>query len=462
MIFGRYFATLALMAALVWCCSCGSGNNGPVPAPGPAPPAPAPTPKADLKPVNHIIFMLQENRSLDHYFGMLNEYRKTQGLPQDVDVTPSNATQLAYDKSAIFSPFHMNSMCVEDMSPYWNESHNAWNHSDHTSPVPAMDGFAHAAGGDSRIAGGFDINGQRVMGYYTDQDLPYYYFMATQFAMSDHWFSPVMTNTPANRLYSMAATSAGNVSQPLTKVNVLTIFDRLQNAGITWKNYVPDYPNGSSLKPFPAYAKYVGTNIRPMNEYFTDLQNGSLPQVVFIDRDSLNGLDEHPGPGISVQKGAAYVKSIIGALMNSSAWKDSVFFLSFDEFGGVYDHVPPVKTISPDGIKPVLLPNDVCTMRNTSAGGPLDMCDFDITGFRLPNFVVSPFAKPHYVDHQNIDTTAILAFIERRFNLQPLTKRDAAQPDISAMFDFANAPNMNPPVPPDQPTNGPCYTNALP
>jgi len=90
------------------------------------------------------------------------------------------------------------------------------------------------------------------------------------------------------------------------------------------------------------------------------------------------------------------------------------------------------------------------------------MCDFDITGFRLPNFVVSPFAKLHFVDHQNIDTTAILAFIERRFNLRPLTKRDAAQPDISAMFDFANAPNMNPPVPPDQPTNGPCYTNALP
>ena len=90
------------------------------------------------------------------------------------------------------------------------------------------------------------------------------------------------------------------------------------------------------------------------------------------------------------------------------------------------------------------------------------MRDFDITGFRLPNFVVSPFAKLHFVDHQNIDTTAILAFIERRFNLRPLTKRDAAQPDISPMFDFANAPNVNPPVPPDQPTNGPCYTNALP
>jgi phospholipase C len=84
----------------------------------------------------------------------------------------------------------------------------------------------------------------------------------------------------------MAASSAGIVSKPLTQVNVATIFDRLQAAGITWKNYVPDYPNGSSLKPFPAYSKYVGTNIVPMDEYFTDLQNGTFPQVVFIDRDS--------------------------------------------------------------------------------------------------------------------------------------------------------------------------------
>jgi len=148
--------------------------------------------------------------------------------------------------------------------------------------------------------------------------------------------------------------------------------------------------------------------------------------------------------------------------MNSSAWKDSVFFLTFDEAGGLFDHVPPVQTVSPDGIKPILGTNDTCTTGNTSAGGPLDMCDFDVTGFRLPNFVVSPFAKPHYVDHQNIDTTAILKFIETRFKLQPLTKRDAAQPDIHAMFDFTNSPNLSPPTPPSQPSGGACYVNSLP
>ena len=403
--------------------------------------------------------MMQENQSFDHYFGQLNTYRQANGYSTDVDGTPANASELAFDHSTSFTPFHMISMCTEDLSSYWNESHNDWNHFAPTTSTPLMDGYANSAGNNSRNSNppGFDINGQRVMGYYDDSDLPYYYFMATQFAMSDRWFSPLMSNTPSSRLYAMAATSHGVVNKPLTQVNIPTIFDRLQAAGVTWKNYVPDYPNGSSLKPFPDYAKYLGTNIVPMSQYFTDLTNGTLPQVAFIDRDSKNGLDEHPGAGVNIQKGAAYVKTIIDALMNSTAWTDSVFFLTYDEGGGFYDHVPPVATVSPDGIPPVLGVNDTCT----ATLGPT--CDFVYTGFRLPNIVVSPFSKPHYVDHTNIDTTAILKFIELRFNIKnSLSARDAAQPDISFFFDYTNKPNLNPPSPPAQPKNGPCYVNALP
>jgi phospholipase C len=418
---------------------------------------PPPPPPAAMTVVKHIIYMLQENRTFDQYFGQLNAYRQSQGFSTDADVTPANATQLSFDHSTFFSPFHMNSQCVEEMSSYWNESHNDWNHYNPTTATPLMDGFANSAGNDSRNSNppGNDINGQRVMGYYDQGDLPYYYFMATQFAISDHWFSPLMSNTPSNRMYAMAATSRGVVDKPVSQINVPTIFDELQAAGVTWKNYVPDYPNGSSLKPFTAYAKYVNTNIAPMSQYFTDLKSGNLPQVVFIDRDSKDGLDEHPGLGVSVQKGAAYVKSIIGALMASSAWPDSVFFLTYDEAGGGYDHEPPVSMASPDGIPPVLNPNDVCAQTT----GP--MCDFTYTGFRLPNIVVSPFSKAHYVDHTPMDTTAILRFIEKRFSLQTLTARDATQPDISYFFDFTNSPNLNPPTPPSQPTNGPCYINSL-
>jgi phospholipase C len=420
------------------------------------PPPPPPPPPADLTVVNHVIFMMQENQSFDRYFGQLNAYRQSKGYGADVNGTPANASQLSFDHSTTFTPFHMVSMCAEDLSSYWNESHNDWNHFAPTTATPLMDGYANSAGGNSRNSLGFDINGQRVMGYYDDSDLPYYYFMATQFAMSDAWFSPLMSNTPSSRLYAMAATSHGVVNKPLTQVKIDTIFDELERKGISWKNYVPDYPNGSSLKPFPIFAKFTGTKIVPMLQYFTDAKSGNLPQVAFIDRDSKAGLDEHPGPGISVQKGAAYVKTIIDALMASSNWDDSVFFFTYDEGGGFYDHVPPVATVSPDGIPPVLGANDTCT----ATPGP--MCDFVYTGFRLPNFVVSPFAKAHYVDHTNMDTTAILTFIEKRFGVAALTARDAAQPDISYFFDFAGKPNLTPPTPPAQPTNGPCYVNALP
>jgi phospholipase C len=416
-----------------------------------------PTP-ADLTLVNHIVYMEQENRGFDHYFGQMNNYRESRGLDPDVDVTPANASQLAFDHATLFIPFHLNSMCVEDLSSYWNESHNDRNHSAPTSATALMDGFANSAGGNSRHSTptGFDINGNRVMGYYDGSDLPYYYFLATQFAISDRWFSPVMTNTPANRLYAVAATSRGVINKPVTQINIPTIFDELEDAHVTWKNYVPDFPNGSSLKAFPAFAKYVGTNIVPMSQYFTDLTNGTLPQVAFIDRDSKSGVDEHPGPGISVQRGSAYVASIINGLMDSSAWKDSIFFLTYDEGGGFYDHVSPAPTVSPDGIPPVLGVNDTC---GTTVG---PACDFVYTGFRVPNLVVSPFAKTHYVDHTPLDTTAILRFIEIRFGLQSLTKRDAVQPDISFFFDFSEAPNLNPPAPPSQPTDGVCYTNSLP
>jgi phospholipase C len=420
------------------------------------PPPPPPPPPADLTVVNHVIFMMQENQSFDRYFGQLNAYRQSKGYGADVNGTPANASQLSFDHSTTFTPFHMVSMCAEDLSSYWNESHNDWNHFAPTTATPLMDGYANSAGGNSRNSLGFDINGQRVMGYYDDSDLPYYYFMATQFVMSDAWFSPLMSNTPSSRLYAMAATSHGVVNKPLTQVKIDTIFDELERKGISWKNYVPDYPNGSSLKPFPIFAKFTGTKIVPMSQYFTDAKSGNLPQVAFIDRDSKAGLDEHPGPGISVQKGAAYVKTIIDALMASSNWDDSVFFFTYDEGGGFYDHVPPVATVSPDGIPPVLGANDTCT----ATPGP--MCDFVYTGFRLPNFVVSPFAKAHYVDHTNMDTTAILTFIEKRFGVAALTARDAAQPDISYFFDFAGKPNLTPPTPPAQPTNGPCYVNALP
>ena len=207
----------------------------------------------------------------------------------------------------------------------------------------------------------------------------------------------------------------------------------------------------SSIQTF-AFGQTIPTkypnNIAPISQYFTDLQNGTLPQVGEIEEASDVGLDEHPSDYDSaptnIQSGAKYVSSLINGLMGSSSWQDSAFILTYDEFGGLYDHVPPQPTVSPDGIKPLdLRPNDVCYPPQT---GPV--CDFVYTGYRMPLIVVSPFTKQNYVSHTVADTTAILKFIETRYGLQPLNNRDAAQMDMTEFFDFDDPPWLTPPTPP--------------
>ena len=145
-----------------------------------------------------------------------------------------------------------------------------------------------------------------------------------------------------------------------------------------------------------------------------------------------------------MQAGSQYVSTLVNALMQSPSWQDSVFILTFDEFGGFYDHVPPQTAVSPDGIKPEdLMPGDICT----KGTGPT--CDFVYTGYRVPLIVISPFSKKNYVSHTVADYTAWLKLVETRFNLPSLTKRDAAQMDMTEFFDFVNVPWSTPPTPPD-------------
>jgi len=443
-----------------------------------------------LQSVNHIIFMAQENRGFDHYFGAMHEYWAANGIADQsfdglaqFNPTPGPAPtnpgcDPAYpppndctvdSSSPQVSSFPMVSMCVENPSPSWNEDHVDWNFKDPISSTATLDGFVYTAAHDARtnVPPFTDVDGVRAMAHYDGTDLPYYYFMASNFATSDRWFSPVMSRTQPNRLYMLAATSAGHVYPPTATLTNRTIFDSLQTAGVSWKVYVTDLTHAtppvqdSTINMFTAASKYP-SNIVPVSEYLSDVQNGTLPSVSFIDPGFDSGLDEHPGlddgePGGSVQLGAQYVSTLVNALMQSSSWQDSVFILTWDEFGGFYDHVPPQSAVSPDGIKPSdLMPGDICT----KGTGPT--CDFVYTGYRIPVIVISPFSKKNYVSHTVTDYTAWLKLVETRFNLSSLTKRDAAQMDMTEFFDFVNIPWSTPPTPPAQPTTGPCYLNHLP
>lgn len=418
-----------------------------------------------VQSLNHIIFMVQENRSFDTYFGQLPAYWQANGFPsQQFDGLPANASNPSFDGMTQVPAFHVATECVQNLSPSWNESHVDWNRNSPTSTTPYMDGFVYnaavyAMNAPADEAPIFDTAGIRAMGYYDGSDLNYYYFMASNFATSDAWFSPVMDRTQINRMYLLAATSQGYAYPPGTNANdnapltAPTIFDALQKAGISWKVYVTD-PGATYLTMFQNYGppNQLPANVVPASDFVKDAQGGTLPQVAMIEGGYNSGLDEHPKN--NVQTGANYVAGLINGLMASPSWKDSVFILTYDESGGLYDHVPPPSAVNPDGIAPKdLQPNDIC-----NPGGGAN-CDFNSTGFRVPLLVVSPFTKKNFVSHTVADYTAILKFIETRFNIPSLTQRDAAQMDMTEFFDFQGVPWLVPPSSsqiPAQSTGGIC------
>ncbi|HYY70622.1 MAG TPA: alkaline phosphatase family protein [Terriglobales bacterium] len=421
-------------------------------------------------PIKHIIFMLQENRSFDSYFGQLGPYRASRlqqmgisASPSDVDGIPANVVLTNHHTGAQVSPFHYRTVCTENLSPSWNESHHdvalkggdsAWpKTTTFTASSFGMKNFLDTTGS---VPQKYDPNGTRAMGYYDQTDLPYYYELATQFATSDRWYSPLLANTIPNRMYLFTGTSFGHVRpddnlKPAGGWTQPTIFRMLNQAGVSWRYYYQD--SSVFLADFSDWNDpTISGKTYKISNWFSLLSQPNadslLPQVVFIERAGQTGLDEHPLN--NVQTGAADVQNIIAALMNSPAWASSVFIWSFDEAGGLYDHVPPFQEVLPDNIAPILRPGDI-------------QATFNLSGMRVPLIVTSPYAKPHLVSHINRDYTSILKFIEKTFNVPSLTARDAAADDMSEFFDFTHAALLNAPTGqlwasylPQQPTNGVC------
>lgn len=536
--------------------------------------------------VNHIIFMLQENRTFDHYFGMLNPYRAANGfsvgddgVTYTVDGIDDKLTTITNfdDEGQSYSPFKLTSTCIDDDSSSWLPSYGDVNRYDFSSTrLINMDGFVHTAEGYSKFCslpannctgGQFtDLTGQRAMGYYDQGYLNYYYYMASQFAVSDRWFSPVASESIPNRIAAMTGgTTQGLVHDPGSNEDNLgvqlaipTIFQELDTNSVSWKIYYSttqdqcssdndgDCGSGQPVNKYPAttfsYFTYsvnylylknlqrptcvaptqdsgpaVGdpnnafcidvSHIAPLSQFTTDLTNGALPSFAWIEPGYSNN-DEHPGSGQSILMGQAQVASLFNTFMASPSWKDSIFFLSYDEAGGPYDHVPPVPghtndlttpqflpdyptdissiAVSPDSFDPCVPANGTdtptlhCDLRTSPPFGNRDPGTLagDVAtqqgfaaqlGFRLPNIILSPFTRRHYVSHTPMDHTAVIKFVETRFigTSAALTARDASQPDLLDFFDFTHVPWLTPPsgVPQPYPTSqaaATCTANVLP
>jgi phospholipase C len=369
-----------------------------------------------LQRLQHIVVLMQENRSYDDYFGALHrmgqkasEAEPTAGNPNPVDPTSKIA------------PFHQSAACeVADVNHSWTGTHAE-------IADGRMDGFT------AQNAIPADPTGGRAMGYYDATDLPFSYRLANTFGVGDRYFASVPGPTFPNRFYEMAGTSFGHIQNdfpPQTGWPQPTIFGRLQQAGISWKVYYAQFPTAS----FFADVKPNMDHVQPIAQYFADAAAGTLPQVAFVEPTYIGTVteenDEHPPANIQV--GQQFTANVVHALMTSRNWSSSAFILTYDEHGGYYDHVAPPAAPVADGIPPMLGPTDV-------------QAAFDHYGVRVPFVVASPFSKQHFVSHRVSDHTSILALIERRFGLQPLTPRDAKANALLEYFDFAHPHFRKPP-----------------
>jgi len=499
----------------------------------------------DLSRVKHIIIVMQENHSFDNYFGVLPYAVGTPYArgPCDADnhacvdglSCQRHPATGAYscrnfnrddDRTKVFA-FHSTDYCVQtDLNHEWDGTHRAINfaHPNAGLRVSPNDGFVRVNDASNQPdTGGESPTDDATMSFYNEDDLGLYYDLAKTFAISDRHFSSVLGPTFPNRAYLLAATSFGHIAgEPvpdITQAPLLfyrpitgTIFDLLDQYGVSWAEYFTDGPQGTSFRNFladpqhfrlvskpapseyPAEVQFVLNNL--VNSFEEDAKAGTLPSVAFVNAasgvfPSVPQNDEHPGPGpgSDIRAGQSFVARVVDAVRRSPNWEDAILFITYDEHGGYYDHVAPpaapqggVRT--PDGIAPGQCADASnppvseapsgglnCTESQRiaaqfcpgfSATGPFPRrcATFNQLGLRVPLIAVSPFAKPHYGSHHVSDHTSFLALIERRF-LRPepdaedeerqtphLTARDAHASTLEDLFDFDHSPSLNAPVDP--------------
>jgi phospholipase C len=410
----RGVSGLCLGVVAIAACSSGGSKTAPTPATAASTTTTTISPtKGLIQNVDHLVVLMQENRSFDSYFGRLTPGDPSQqGNPNPVD------------KSAPpILPFNNPKMCeTADLAHGWDAVHQQINGG-------KMDGFT-ATNVDPT-----DPTGSRAMARFGPSELPYYYGLARTFGIGDRYFSSVPGPTYPNRYYLIAGTSFGHVNNTIPSGNgwtQKTIFEELDAAHISWKIYNSLISVESLL--FAYVRDHSKGHVVGIADYYADAAAGKLPNVSFLEPTFIGKVqeanDEHPPA--NPQLGQQFSAKVIGALMRSPNWSTSAFFQTWDEHGGSYDHVAPPKAPKPDDIAPIRNPGDAPAA-------------FDQYGVRVPVLVVSPWSRPHYVSHVVHDHTSILRTIEIRFGLKALSRRDAAAAPMTDFFDFSHPAYATPP-----------------
>jgi phospholipase C len=272
------------------------------------------------------------------------------------------------------------------------------------------------------------------MSFWDNTDLPFTYSLVRHFPVGNRYFCSVLAQTYPNRRFLFCGTASGLVATDSQTFSTPaangTIFDRLDQHKIEWTNYYQQVPSPLIV---PGYLTPARKNrVKKIDQFFTDAAAGRLPAFTFLDPDYDTTSEENPQ---DVQVGERFVAKVAKALMHSPNWKHTAFFLTYDEHGGYYDHVPPPRAIKPDNIAPIPVPGQP----------PLAPGGYDRYGFRVPTVVVSPWARAGYVSNGVQDHTSITAFIEHKWNLPAMTFRDANAQPMTDYFDFTAPAFAEPP-----------------
>ena len=353
------------------------GKGRPLRQPGSLPYPELPAGTDTIPQIEHVVVLMMENHSYDNRLGML--FRPgADGFRIGRDGLPTAANP--YPDGQIQHTFRMPTTCQLPSRPSqeWTASHNAYDNG-------RMDGFVRTPIDPLTT----EIVGGVAMGYWQEEDQPFYYSVYRQFPIADRYFCSVLGQTYPNRRYLLAATSIGQIDDTTPAATDYpahgTIFDELDAHGITWKDY---FSTTASTELFPPlYVKNAGTKIVPIAGFFTDAGAGTLPGYSLVEPDYGHQSEENPQ---NIAVGEEFAASVINAVINGPAWDRTALLLTYDEHGGYYDHVPPPPAIPPDNVGPILVPGE-----NGFDG-------FARYGFRVPFALVSPWARRHFVSQRGL------------------------------------------------------------
>jgi phospholipase C len=382
-----------------------------------------PLPSPDKAGFEHVIVVMMENRSFDHFLGWVPGANGRQGglsyLDSKGGAHPTHSLAPDYQGCGFLNPGHS----YEAGRVQYNKG--------------GADGWLleGSAANDSNPKQANDIY---AIGYYGPDDLKFFSQAAPAFTVCDNYFSSILSATYPNRFY-MHSAQTDRLANTMAQSNLPTIWSRLEEKGLSRRYYFNDLP-------FLALwgSRYADIS-KPFAQFLRDAADGTLPNVAYVDprfggEDEGATNDDHPHADI--RAGQAFLNQVYDAVRNSPNWSKTVLIINYDEWGGFYDHVPPPLAPIPPA---------------SAAAGDKD----GRLGFRVPVLIISPYAQRGFVAPGQYDHTSILKMIEWRFGLPALTVRDETAKNLAEALDFS-APNLAAPVfnVPAGPFNSACPPSA--